>query len=133
MNCQFTFSPSSLGTPAFSFHHFFPHGGADFLFNVFVKSGATESIVDCSLLLKLSTITLQGAGKISAGVLCKIPMKFAATSEIRLHGQFIAVAYHWESLSAKGIESGSVKTKILTDVDNGDLIQNILRLICLVR
>ena len=33
----------------------------------------------------------------------------------------IAVAYHWESLSAKGIESGSVKTKILTDVENGDL------------
>ena len=34
----------------------------------------------------------------------------------------IAVAYHWESLSTKGIESGPVKTKILTDVENGDLI-----------
>ncbi|KAK0152196.1 hypothetical protein N1851_006428 [Merluccius polli] len=27
----------------------------------------------------------------------------------------IAVAYHWESLSANGIESGPVKSKILTD------------------
>lgn len=34
----------------------------------------------------------------------------------------IAVAYHWESLSAKGIECGPVKLKILTDVENGDLI-----------
>lgn len=34
----------------------------------------------------------------------------------------IAIAYHWESLSAKGIESGPVKSKILTDVENGDLI-----------
>lgn len=34
----------------------------------------------------------------------------------------IAVAYHWESLSAKGIESGPVKSKILTDVEYGDLI-----------
>ena len=32
-----------------------------------------------------------------------------------------AIAYHWESLSAKGIESGPVKSKILTDVENGDL------------
>jgi len=35
----------------------------------------------------------------------------------------IAVAYHWESLSTKGIESGPVKSKTLTDVENGDLIR----------
>lgn len=34
----------------------------------------------------------------------------------------IAIAYNWESLSAKGIESGPVKSKILTDVENDDLI-----------
>lgn len=34
----------------------------------------------------------------------------------------IAVAYHWESLSTKGIESGPVKLKKLTDVENGHLI-----------
>lgn len=34
----------------------------------------------------------------------------------------IAVAYHWESLFTKGIESGPVKSKKLTDVDNGHLI-----------
>ena len=87
MNCQFTFSPSSLSTPAFSFQFtdfiIFSPCGVGFVFIVFVKSGATESRVDFSLLLKLSTINLQGAGKISAGVLCKILMKFAATSEVR--------------------------------------------------
>ena len=65
------------------FHSFFLHAGVGFLCIVFVKSGATESRVDISLLLKLSTIKLQGAGKISVGVLCKIPMKFSATSEVR--------------------------------------------------
>lgn len=34
----------------------------------------------------------------------------------------IAVAYHWESLSSKGIESGPIKLKKLTDVENGYLI-----------
>lgn len=34
----------------------------------------------------------------------------------------IAVAYHWESLSSKGIESVPIKLKKLTDVENGDLI-----------
>ncbi len=34
----------------------------------------------------------------------------------------IAVAYHWESLSSKGIESGPIKLKKLTDVEHGDLI-----------
>ncbi len=34
----------------------------------------------------------------------------------------ITVAYHWESLSSKGIESGPIKLKKLTDVEHGDLI-----------
>lgn len=34
----------------------------------------------------------------------------------------IAVAYHWESLSAKGIEAGPVSSKILTDFEHGDVI-----------
>lgn len=40
----------------------------------------------------------------------------------------IAVAYHWQSLSAKGIESGPVKSKILTDVENGDLVLEYLHI-----
>lgn len=31
----------------------------------------------------------------------------------------IPVAYHWEPLTAKGVESGPVKTKIVSDVENG--------------
>ena len=61
----------------------FLHGGVGLVLIVFIKSGATESSVDFILWLKLSTIKSHGAGKISAGVLCKIWIKFAATSEVR--------------------------------------------------
>ena len=50
----------------------FLHGSVCFILIVFVKRGATESSVVLRFLLKLSTIKSQGAGKISAGVLCKI-------------------------------------------------------------
>lgn len=40
----------------------------------------------------------------------------------------IAIAYHWESLAIKGIESGPVKTELLNDLEHGEIISDYLQL-----
>ena len=62
---------------------FFLHGGKGFVLIVLITGGATVSNVVFNVLLKWSTIKSHGAGKIAAGVLCKIPINFAATSGVR--------------------------------------------------
>ena len=40
----------------------------------------------------------------------------------------LAIAYHWESLAFKGIESGPVKTELLNDLEHGEIISDYLQL-----
>lgn len=62
----------------------FDDGGAGFVLTFLNFVGATETVV-VSLLLRLLTIKSHWEGKMSARMLHKTSMKFAAVSEIRQH------------------------------------------------